>query len=93
LNETPAQFVERIRVDHARGLLAENMPSKQVAVDSGFGDLQRMRRAFQRRFGVGVSEYIRALRRARQDGFSKPEFCHLWQIIEPQGVSIRIGKL
>jgi len=58
LNETPAQFVERIRVDHARGLLAENMPSKQVAVDSGFGDLQRMRRAFQRRFGVGVSEYI-----------------------------------
>jgi transcriptional regulator GlxA family with amidase domain len=58
LNETPAQFVERTRVDHARGLLAENMPSKQVAVDSGFGDLQRMRRAFQRRFGVGVSEYI-----------------------------------
>lgn len=58
LKETPAQFVERVRVDHARGLLAENMPSKQVAVDSGFGDLQRMRRAFQRRFGVGVSDYI-----------------------------------
>ncbi|MEP3297056.1 MAG: helix-turn-helix domain-containing protein [Pseudoruegeria sp.] len=58
LKETPAQFVERVRVDHARGLLTENMPSKQVAIDSGFGDLQRMRRAFQRRFGVGVSEYI-----------------------------------
>ncbi|MGB7270166.1 MAG: DJ-1/PfpI family protein [Albidovulum sp.] len=58
LKEAPAQFVERVRVDHARGLLAENMPSKQAAVDSGFGDLQRMRRAFQRRFGVGVSEYI-----------------------------------
>lgn len=61
LKETPAQFVERVRVDHARGLLAENMPSKQVAIDSGFGDLQRMRRAFQRRFGVGVSAYISVL--------------------------------
>jgi transcriptional regulator GlxA family with amidase domain len=58
LNETPAQFVERVRVDHARGLLTENLPPKQVAIDSGFGDIQRMRRAFQRRFGVGVSEYV-----------------------------------
>ena len=57
LNETPAQFVEKVRVDHARGLLMEDLPAKRVAVDSGFGDLQRMRRAFQRRFGIGVSEY------------------------------------
>lgn len=58
LQETPAQFVERVRVDHARGLLSENLPLKQVAVDSGFGDLQRMRRAFQRRFGIHVRDYI-----------------------------------
>lgn len=58
LQDTPAQFVERVRVDHARGLLSENLPLKQVARDSGFGDLQRMRRAFQRRFGVRVSEYL-----------------------------------
>jgi transcriptional regulator GlxA family with amidase domain len=57
LNETPAQFVERVRIDHARGMLSENIPLKQVAVDSGFGDLQRMRRAFHRRFGVHVSAY------------------------------------
>lgn len=57
LDETPAQFVEKIRVDHARGLLMEDIPAKRIAVDSGFGDLQRMRRAFQRRFGVGVIEY------------------------------------
>ena len=57
LEETPAQFVERIRVDHARGLLMDDIPAKRVAVQSGFGELQRMRRAFQRRFGVGVSEY------------------------------------
>lgn len=58
LNETPTQFVERVRVDHARGLLHENLPLKHVATSSGFGDLQRMRRAFQRRYGVHVSEYL-----------------------------------
>lgn len=57
LNESPAQFVEKVRVDHARGLLMEEIPVKQIAADSGFGDLQRMRRAFQRRFGVGLTEY------------------------------------
>lgn len=58
LQETPAQFVERVRVNHARGLLHENFPLKQVATDSGFGDLQRMRRAFRRSFGVHLSEYL-----------------------------------
>ena len=58
LHENPAQFVERIRIDHARGLMAEKLPLKQVAQLSGFGDLQRMRRAFQRRFGIHVSDYI-----------------------------------
>lgn len=58
LDDTPAQFVERVRVDHARGLLGENLPLKKVATDSGFGDLQRMRRAFQRRFGIHVTDYL-----------------------------------
>ncbi|WP_099910887.1 GlxA family transcriptional regulator [Puniceibacterium antarcticum] len=58
LQENPAQFVERIRIDHARGLMADKLPLKQVAQLSGFGDLQRMRRAFQRRFGDHVSEYM-----------------------------------
>jgi transcriptional regulator GlxA family with amidase domain len=57
LEETPAQFVEKVRVDHARSLLQEEMPLKRVAAESGFGDLQRMRRAFRRRFGVQVGEY------------------------------------
>ena len=55
--ETPAQFVEKVRVDHARGLLSGKLPLKQVAVDCGFGDLQRLRRAFQRQFGVQLSDY------------------------------------
>ncbi|MEP2639572.1 helix-turn-helix domain-containing protein [Roseobacter sp.] len=60
VHHTPAAFVERVRVDHARGLLVENLPLKSVAVASGFGDVQRMRRAFQRRFGIHVSDYIAA---------------------------------
>lgn len=55
---SPAQFVEKIRVDHARGLLSDNIPLQTVAVKSGFGDLQRMRRAFQRRFGVNLGAYL-----------------------------------
>ena len=58
LQENPGQFVERVRVDHARGLLADKLPLKDVARLSGFGDVQRMRRAFQRRFGVSVSDYV-----------------------------------
>lgn len=57
VEETPAHFVERVRVDHARNLLQGDRPLKRVAAESGFGDLQRMRRAFQRRFGVQISEY------------------------------------
>lgn len=59
LNTSPAQFVERVRVDHARGLLSDRLPLKTVAQNSGFGDTQRMRRAFQRHFGVGLSDYTR----------------------------------
>ncbi|MCF2870742.1 DJ-1/PfpI family protein [Octadecabacter sp. G9-8] len=58
LDLPPAQFVEKIRVDHARGLLSDNIPLQTVAVKSGFGDLQRMRRAFQRRFGINLGEYL-----------------------------------
>ncbi|MEP5154593.1 DJ-1/PfpI family protein [Planktotalea sp.] len=60
VQQSPAQFVEHTRIEHARGLLKDNVPLKQVAQDSGFGDLQRMRRAFQRRFGVHVSDYVKA---------------------------------
>ena len=58
LDLSPSQFVEKIRVDHARGLLVENLPLKTVASQSGFVDIQRMRRAFKRRFGVNVAEYL-----------------------------------
>ncbi|KAA0909464.1 helix-turn-helix domain-containing protein [Aquicoccus porphyridii] len=58
LATSPARFVERIRVDHARGLLEAELPLKRIAREAGFGDLQRMRRAFQRRYGVNVADYL-----------------------------------
>lgn len=55
---SPARFVERVRVDHARGLLEAELPLKRIAREAGFGDLQRMRRAFQRRYCVNIAEYV-----------------------------------
>ena len=62
LDRTPAEFVERIRVDHARGLIEAHVPLKRVAADSGFGDLQRLRRAFRRQLGTDISSYGKAFR-------------------------------
>ena len=64
LSLPPAQFVERVRVDHARGLLEDAVPLKLVARHSGFGDVQRMRRAFQRRYGLTLSQYAAAFAHA-----------------------------
>ncbi len=60
LSMPPTQFVERVRIDHARGLLEETLPLKLVATQSGFGDVQRMRRAFQRRYGLSMAQYAAA---------------------------------
>ncbi len=62
LGKTPAQFVECARIDHARALLARNRPLKQVAIDSGFGDLQRMRRAFKRQIDVDPGTFAKTFR-------------------------------
>ncbi|WP_375573143.1 helix-turn-helix domain-containing protein [Ahrensia marina] len=59
MDTTPARFVERVRVDHARGLLADGLLLKRVAVEAGFGDYQRMRRAFRRQMGVDPADFAR----------------------------------
>lgn len=56
---SPVQFVERVRVKFACTLLSEAPSMKRAASLSGFGDLQRMRRAFQRHLGVSVADYVR----------------------------------
>lgn len=53
---TPARAVERLRVEAAAAALESgNRPVQQVARDCGFGDPERMRRAFLRTLGMPPS--------------------------------------
>ena len=59
---TPAKAVERLRVEAARAMLdSQPLQVEDVALETGFGDQERMRRAFIRAFG----QPPQALRRAR----------------------------
>ena len=49
---TPAKAIERLRVEAARALLdSQPLQVEDVALETGFGDPERMRRAFLRTFG------------------------------------------
>jgi transcriptional regulator GlxA family with amidase domain len=55
---TPAEAIERLRLDRARMLLdVVRLPLATVAEQSGFGSVERLRRAFKRRFGVSPRDY------------------------------------
>jgi len=55
---TPAKMVESLRVEAAVARLREGATSlKQVARESGFGDEQRLRRAFVRNLGALPNEF------------------------------------
>ena len=63
LTTTPARLLDKLRVEHARTLLASSaLPAKTLAVQCGFGNAVRMKRAFERELGMGPREY-RTLRR------------------------------
>ena len=55
---TPAAFVELARVDRVKALLeSSDWPLARVAERSGFGSLDGLHRAFQKRVGVTPGEY------------------------------------
>ncbi|MEX3774447.1 GlxA family transcriptional regulator [Pseudomonas sp. MYb118] len=55
---TPAEFVERARVDAARVMLESTAaPLKTVAYECGFRDAQHMRSVFNRRLGVTPQQF------------------------------------
>ena len=55
---TPAEFVERARVDAARVMLESTAsPLKTVAYQCGFRDAQHMRSVFNRRLGVTPQQF------------------------------------
>jgi transcriptional regulator GlxA family with amidase domain len=58
LNVSPADFVERVRVDLARcALLESNQNVESIAIACGFGSLRRMDRAFARTIAVSPTEF------------------------------------
>jgi transcriptional regulator GlxA family with amidase domain len=55
---TPAEFVQRARIDAARNLLeGSELALKTVAWRCGFGSAARMRLVFSQRFGVTPTQY------------------------------------
>ena len=59
--ETPARFVENLRLDRVRALLGHGLSLKEIADLSGFRSPVRMSRAFERRFGVKPSLFRQML--------------------------------
>ena len=58
LNTTPAEYVQRARVDAARrGLATPRAPVARIAAACGFANAEAMRRAFQRALGISPADY------------------------------------
>jgi transcriptional regulator GlxA family with amidase domain len=55
--QTPAAFVERVRVDRARSLLSTDLPLKAVATQVGLASTTRLAAAFQRQLGMTPRSY------------------------------------
>lgn len=61
---TPAKAVERLRADTARAALQHGASIQEIAEQTGFGDPERMRRAFIRLYGAPPAAMRRTLRQA-----------------------------
>ena len=60
---TPAKAVENLRLEAARLMMEEGKhPVEQIAIETGFADRERMRRAFNRAFGQPPQAVKRAVR-------------------------------
>jgi transcriptional regulator GlxA family with amidase domain len=58
LGATPARLIDRVRLDHARMLLAgSRLSAKRLAVHCGFGSAANMKRVFMRELGISPQEY------------------------------------
>lgn len=58
VGQTPAAYVEALRIERARTLLEDGAPSLDaVAAAVGFASAEVLRRAFHRRVGVSPAEY------------------------------------
>ncbi|NRA86185.1 MAG: helix-turn-helix domain-containing protein [Rhizobiales bacterium] len=66
LDCSPVLYVEKIRVSHASNLLSFGRNMNKVAKQSGFGNLQRMQRSFERQIGISPTAYCKKFSEANQ---------------------------
>lgn len=59
MGTSPGNYWRRLRLEHARHLLAEGMSLPDVCEAVGFQSLRGFRRAFRQEFGLSPSEYQR----------------------------------
>lgn len=60
IGESPARYVDRVRVDTARSILeTESVGLERVAQRCGFANTETLRRAFHRRLGISPATYRR----------------------------------
>ncbi|MFC4929202.1 GlxA family transcriptional regulator [Massilia sp. GCM10023247] len=52
VGDTPARFVETLRLEEARSLLAAGAPLKEIAARTGYATAAQFSKAFDRRFGM-----------------------------------------
>ncbi len=56
--ESPASYIQRLRLQHAARLLAETeLPIQQIAEEVGFQNVNTYNKAFKRYYGVNSSQY------------------------------------
>ncbi len=66
IGESPARYVDRVRVDAARTILErESATIEQVARRTGFSSAEVLRRAFHRRLGISPAAYRRNTKTVR----------------------------
>lgn len=56
-HESPMKVLERVRVQLSSEMISHSMPVAKAAASAGFGDLQRMQRAWKRQMGTTLGEY------------------------------------
>jgi transcriptional regulator GlxA family with amidase domain len=54
---TPAHYIMRLRIDHARKLIVDGVALKQVAAQSGFASVAQLSAAFAKIVGMTASEW------------------------------------
>lgn len=63
LRITPRDFIESIRLDHARNMLeANDLALKKITFACSFGGPEQMRSVFQRRLGLSPLRYRESFR-------------------------------